>query len=283
MEGFRDRAPIRSAQQGIAIALACVLTILVPEAARADRRDATSEARSHDRGVEFSIREVTNTGGGATSGSRVSCGYQFQLGNIGGPSRYWKRAPSRTSMLAHRTCSDGIDDFVWMDACGFIDLGRMCPSGLPQFVDPVTLAREVRDRLLVSGAQISMNPRRGLVGLKSWFWIQGGSPPLSDSLSAFGVRVDVEARPTNYRWDFGDGTVITTRSPGRRYPKRSPVGHTYEQSSAGQRGGYRVTVTTVFEVRWSTNGGRWRPLEGITRVSEHFYRVAESQAVNSDG
>ena len=284
MEGFRNRAPVRSAQQEIAVALACVLMILVPGTARADRRDATSEARSHDGGVDFSIRQVTNTGGAtATGNSGASCDYELQFGNIGTTSGYWKRAPSKTSVLAHRACTDGTYDFVWVDACGFVDLGWMCPSGSSRPVDPVALAREARDRLTVSGLQISMNPRRGLVGVKSWFWIEGGGRSLSDSLSAFGVRVDVEARPTRHRWDFGDGTIITTRSPGSPYPQRSPVRHTYERSSAGHPDGYRISVTTVFDVRWRTNGGQWRPLEGITRLSERSYRVAESQAVNSDG
>lgn len=284
MEGFGNRAAIRSTQQGIAAALAFVLMILVPAAAHADRRDTTSGARSHHGGVDFSIREVTNTRGDVAAGaSGVSCDYDLQLGTIGAASGYWKRALHRTSMLAHRTCTDGTDDFVWVDACGFVDLGRMCSSSSPRGVDPVAVAREVRDRLPVSGLGISSNPRRGLVGVKSWFWVVGGGRPLSDSLSAFGVRVDVEARPTTYRWDFGDGTAIQTNSPGRPYPKRSPARHAFERSSAGHPDGYRVTVITEFEVRWRVNGGRWAPLEGITGVSERFYRVAESQAVNSDG
>lgn len=157
----------------------------------------------------------------------------------------------------------------------------MCPDSGPT-VDPEALAREVRDHLPVPGIRISSNPRRGLVGLKSWFWLEGGGQPLADSLSRFGVRVEVEARPVSYRWDFGDGAEKTTSSPGRPYPYRPSVTHTYQRSSAEFEQGYRISVTTVFDVRWRTNGGRWRTLPGISRTSERFYRVAESQAVNSD-
>lgn len=105
---------------------------------------------------------------------------------------------------------------------------------------------------------------------------------MSDSLSAFGVRVDVQALPVSYEWDFGDGRTMTTSSPGNPYPKPSPVTHTYERSSAAHPAGYPVSVMSVFDIRWRTNGGRWRTLPGITRTSERAYPVAESQAVNSD-
>lgn len=133
------------------------------------------------------------------------------------------------------------------------------------------------------GLKISSNPRRGLAGLKSWFWLEDGGQPHSDSLSRFGITVDVQARPVSYRWEFGDGTEKMTDSPGRPYPQRSEITHTYDRSSAQFAQGYGVSVTVAFDVRWRTDGGRWRPLPGISRTSERFYRVAESQAVNSDG
>jgi len=283
MEGLCNRAAIRATARGLIVAF--VVSLCLPASpAAAGRRFTTSNANSGDDAVNYAIREVAlNSGTAAASGGGVNCGYQLQFGNIGTGSAYWKRAPSKTSVMAHRTCSDGTDDFVWVDACGFVDVDGMCPSGSSQRVDPVALAREVRDRLPVPRLRISTNPRRGLVGIKSWFWIAQGRRPLSDSLSAFGVRVDVEARPTSYRWEFGDGTVITTKSPGRPYPQRSVVTHTYERSSAKHPDGYRVTVTTVFDVRWRANRGRWQELPEIARASELSYRVAESQAVNSDG
>lgn len=283
MEGVRHRAAIRKAEQGlIAASLFLIVTLLIPGIARADIRDATANANSNRKGVDFSIREVTSEGGATTTGvSGVQCTYEPQFGNIGSASGYWKRAPSETSVLGHRTCTDGTDDFVWVDACDFVSLA-MCPISGPR-VDPETLAQEVRDRLPVPGLKISSNPRRGLAGLKSWFWLEDGGQPLSDSLSRFGVRVDVEARPVSYRWEFGDGAEVTTESPGRPYPQRSEITHTYDRSSAQFAQGFGVSVTVVFDVRWRTNGGRWRALPGISRTSARFYRVAESQAVNSDG
>lgn len=281
MEGFGHIQTVNQACKGLVVAVVIVGVSALAPGARADHhyRDVTSSASSNKAGVDFSIREVNSQSGQATTmATGVQCDLQLQLGNIGQYSGYWKRSPSVTSVLAHRVCTDGTDEFIWVDMCDFMSVDA-CPSS--PTVDPLVLARRVRDNLPVPGFTIASNPRRGLVGLKTWFWVEGGGRPLSDSLSAFGTRVDVEATPVIYRWDFGDGTIKTTRSPGRPYPQRSPVRSMYERSSAGHPDGYRVSVTAVFEVRWRVNGGRWRSLPSISRSFERFYPVAESQAVNS--
>lgn len=274
MEGVRYRSTIRSAYQALALALT-VLTavVLLADPAQARRR-YTTDAESGSHRVDFSIKLVKSNGEVSSIGSGgVTCSYELQFGNISTYSGYWKDSPADTT-LARKTCSDGTDEFVWV----YIGDSEPAPT-----IDPETLAQEVRDRLPVPGLKISSNPRRGLVGLKSWFWLEDGGQPLSDSLSRFGVRVDVQARPVSYRWEFGDGTEKTTESPGRPYPQRSEITHTYDRSSAQFAQGYAVSVTVVFDVRWRTDGGRWRALPGISRTSERFYPVAESQAVNSDG
>jgi hypothetical protein len=284
MEGISHLPAINKAGKTLSVLCTVSGLVLFGPDALADHhyRDVTSSAQSNEAGVDFSIREVNEQSGeGVTTSSGVTCDFQLQFGNIGETSGYWDRSPTKTSVIAHRACSDGTDDFVWVDSCDYIT-SELCPSAAPT-IDPVVLARRVRDSLPVPGLTISSNPGRGLVGLKSWFWLEGGGQPLSDSLSAFGVRVDVQALPVSYQWEFGDGMTMTTSSPGNPYPQPSPVKHTYQRSSAAHPAGYPVSVTTVFEVRWRTNRGRWRTLPGITRTAERSYPVAESQAVNSDG
>jgi len=281
MEGLRHRPTICSASETLVLLVAALVAITLMADPAAARRRYTTTANSDSRGVDFSIGTVSNDGTvSRTDSGGVSCSYQLQFGNINGYSSYWKDSPAGTT-LARKTCTDGTDEFVWVDACDFVSLDT-CPDSAAG-IDPEALAREVRDHLPVPGLRISSNPRRGLVGLKSWFWLEGGGQPLADSLSRFGVRVEVEARPVNFRWEFGDGTERITTSPGRPYPHRPSVTHIYQRSSASFERGYPVSVTTVFDVRWRTNGGRWRSLSGISRISELFYRVAESQTVNSDG
>jgi hypothetical protein len=157
---------------------------------------------------------------------------------------------------------------------------RTGPNGQPlqpgPTVDPFQLALSARDRLPVPSGGIGANPTRSLVGLPTWFWYAGyDGRPLTRTTSAFGVTVQVQAIPTGYRWDFGDGTTMTSSDLGRPYPARSPVTHTYQTARTG------VTVRCRFDftLRWRTGGGPWAPLPPLTRTATATLQVAQSQTV----
>jgi hypothetical protein len=157
---------------------------------------------------------------------------------------------------------------------------RMGPGGQPIIpgptVDPRQLALSARDQLPVPTGTIKANPARALTGLATWFWLDGyRGQPLSRTLSAFGVTVEVQARPTQYQWDFGDGTSLTTHDLGRAFPARSSITHTYERAAPG----YTVTATFVFQVRWRVAGGAWAPLAPISRQAQLRLPVTQSQTV----
>jgi len=168
-------------------------------------------------------------------------------------------------------CGDEMRGLVWLDMSG----GDPAPV-----LDPETIAMHIRDEIPVPNAEIRINPDRGLVGVDSWFWIEGyDGSPIEDSTDAFGQRVEVEARVTSYEWGFGDGDTIKARTPGRSYPHRSDIRHVYQRSSAGLASGYSVEVTFAFDVRYRVDGGEWIELPGISRVARTSYFVRESQAV----
>jgi hypothetical protein len=147
-------------------------------------------------------------------------------------------------------------------------------------LDPETIAMHLRDEIPVPNAEIGINPGRGLVGVESWFWLEGyDGSPIEDSTDAFGQLVEVEARVKRYEWSFGDGNTIAARTPGRSYPHRSQIRHVYERSSAGLPSGFPIEVTFAFNVRYRVDGGGWIEIPGISRVAETSYRVRESQAV----
>ena len=53
----------------------------------------------------------------------------------------------------------------------------------------------LRDQIPVPNVDIRINPDRGLVGVDSWFWIEGyDGSPIEESTDAFGQQVEVEAR-----------------------------------------------------------------------------------------
>jgi hypothetical protein len=71
-----------------------------------------------------------------------------------------------------------------------------------------------------------------------------------------GFKVDVEGMPTEYKWDFGDGQTLTTRSAGRPHPAKD-VTHKY-MKRADQLG---VSVTTTYAAKFRVDGGGWQTIE----------------------
>jgi hypothetical protein len=161
-----------------------------------------------------------------------------------------------------------------------VRLLRTGPDGQPlqpgPTVDPFQLALSARDRLPVPAGAIEANPIRSLVGLPTFFWYSGyDGRPLTRTTSAFGVTVEVEATPTDYRWTFGDGASLTSEGLGRPYPARSPITHTYQTA----RQNVTVRCRFGFAVRWRTGGGPWAPLPPLARTASTTLEVAESQTV----
>jgi hypothetical protein len=161
-----------------------------------------------------------------------------------------------------------------------VRLLRTGPDGQPlqpgPTVDPFQLALSARDRLPVPDGVIEANPTRSLVGLPTFFWYSGyDGRPLTRTVSAFGVSVEVEATPTSYRWAFGDGASLISEGLGRAYPARSPIAHTYQTA----RQAVTVHCRFAFAVRWRTGGGPWAALPPLARTASTTLAVAESQTV----
>ncbi len=176
----------------------------------------------------------------------------------------------------------GLDPyFLWCgnEMRGLVWLDPNAAGGAPA-LDPQTIAMHLRDQIPVPNADIKINPNRGLVGVDSWFWIDGyDGSPIEESTNAFGQRVEVEASVTRYEWSFGDGETFVAKTVGRSYPRRSQIRHVYERSSAGLAAGYQVEVRFSFSVRYRIDGGGWIELPGISRVAATAYPVRESQSV----
>ncbi len=162
-------------------------------------------------------------------------------------------------------------DFVWL---------RVGANGQPilpgQTVSPYQLALSARDRLPIPAGGIEANPIRSLTGLPTWFWYAGyNGRPLTKAVTAFGVTVQIQATPTAYHWDFGDGATMTSHDLGRAYPAHSDITHTYQTAQPDAT----VACTFQFAVRWRTPGGPWTALPPITRTATATLQVAQSQAV----
>jgi hypothetical protein len=178
--------------------------------------------------------------------------------------------PSVDARPYHVFCDGAYVTTVWLLPTQF----TTSPAG-PTVHD---LAEQLVRDLPYPAAAVGVSPdRRGLTGLESWYWVEGyDGAPLTDSVSGFGIRVDVEARPAAVRWDFGDGTEPADAGLGLPPPQRSTVTHVYERRSPEP--GYAVRVDFELATRYRVDGGDWIDLPPVIRSGQRAYTVVESRA-----
>ena len=97
--------------------------------------------------------------------------------------------------------------------------------------------------------------------------------PVTLTLTLLGQRVQVEATPTTYRWDFGDGATATTSEPGAAYPNLA-ITHRY----ADARVTVHPSVETTYTARFRVGGGDWQDVGGTVTAAgpATALRIAEA-------
>ncbi|BFU47711.1 hypothetical protein [Krasilnikovia sp. MM14-A1004] len=161
----------------------------------------------------------------------------------------------------------------------------------PAPVDPAVLARQASADLALPSPRIRANPDPRhdlLVQVPIWLWVDRSTwGARSATASVPGVSVTATARPTQVRWDMGDGATVTCKGPGTPWragadpTAASPnCGHVFRQSSASaSNAAFTVRATVTWTVSWA-GGGTDGTLPPLTTTSTLAVRVAESQAIN---
>lgn len=81
-------------------------------------------------------------------------------------------------------------------------------------------------------------------------------------LTLLGTPVQVRATPSEYTWDFGDGTSpLTTADPGAPYPELT-TWHEYATP-----GTVEIGLTTTYTGEYSVAGGPWQTIPGTAEVA----------------
>lgn len=165
------------------------------------------------------------------------------------------------------------------------------PPLVPE-ADPGELASMARSRLPLPLPEARMNPDGDqTVTLPTWLWVDNWETQ-TRSATAGGVTSTVVATPVEQRWTFGSPSErVVCRDAGAQYDTSRPASeqstscsYTFEHSSAGQPGdAYRVTVTLVWHVTWTSNIGASGDLGLVSRTRTIPTRVAEHQALNDSG
>ena len=161
------------------------------------------------------------------------------------------------------------------------------PVGPPVSADE--LAEMASSRLPLPLPEARMNPDGDqTVNLPTWLWVDNWRTE-TRSATAGGVTSTVVATPVEQRWTFGSPAErVVCREAGTPYDTSRPsseqstsCSYTFRHSSAGQPGdAYRVTVTLVWHVTWTSNIGASGDLGLVSRTRTIPTRVAEHQALN---
>ena len=132
----------------------------------------------------------------------------------------------------------------------------------PQDVLPAFTAADFR-RLPLAPPTIHIQPDTGRVLVNLPVVTMTDATPQLLATDLLGYPIEVDATPTSYSWDYGDGSPpLVTTSPGHPYPNHD-VSHAY-----GRAGDYRITLTVTYSGRYRFAGTtRWLSVAGTANTA----------------
>jgi len=173
--------------------------------------------------------------------------------------------PHADARFALLLCNGEVVRPIWVAPDDVIDLDAAAAAEAERYLEDV----------LVPDVSLGVNPATtGLVGLPSWFWVEGFDGSITAApISVFGVTIDVRMTSASVTWDFGDGTR-EAGDLGVAYPAESSVQHTYATD-----GTFDVSATIDLVPEYRVDGGPWITLAGLQAQAAAEHAVEERQAV----
>jgi hypothetical protein len=157
---------------------------------------------------------------------------------------------------------------------------RYVPGYCPQ--DPiennmpaVTVSLEDFQRLPLKGSGITVHPQveHYYVNLPVRFYSENTPQVLSTEI--LGTQVLVEATPSSYVWDYGNGESSGPLLPAARPRSSGRVDYTYKKSTY-----YDIGLTTSWTGRYSTDGGvTWQTIPGTATTTETFEQLPIAESI----
>jgi hypothetical protein len=210
------------------------------------------------------VASVRGGGGAAQEGCAWSLVYAPELedapyGISPGPK------PHPDAQFALLLCDGQIVQPIWVAPDDVVDLDAAAGAEAERYVEDV----------LGPGVRIGVNPAgRGLVGLDSWFWVEGFDGSITNPpISAFGVTIEVRMSSGSVTWDFGDGDSVVG-DLGRAYPEESTVQHVHQRD-----GTFTIAATIDLVPEYRVDGGPWLTLPSLQATATVVHEVEERQAV----
>ncbi len=265
------------------LVVAVALLLVVAGGAGAQESGGNSEAGAGtiDGGVRvtviksggsYRVGAVSGGGPSGSSGPLSDCTWTVIFAPELSEAPYGLPVSARRNpddQFALLVCNGTILRGIWVATSDIVDLDAVAAA---------EAARYVKD-VLVPQVGIGVNPAlRGLVGLRSWFWIDGFTGvATAPAITAFGVTIDVRMFSNSVVWNFGDGHEWRG-DLGRTYPVPSTVQHGYQR-----HGSYPVVAVIHLVPEYRVDGGPWLPLAGLEARASAQHDVEQRQAIITGG
>jgi hypothetical protein len=162
----------------------------------------------------------------------------------------------------------------WSDAELVED--ESCLAERRQQIDIPTAAAKAFQEMQIAPSEVNVQPPDGwtLVNVDTIAFTE--SQPRTMSTSLFGIPVEIRAVPSNYTWNFGDGSApLVTSDPGAPYPAHT-VAHAYAKT-----GEVIISLTTTWHGQFRLAGEpTWYDVagEGTTVSSSGSLEILEARA-----
>ena len=133
----------------------------------------------------------------------------------------------------------------------------------PEEVEPVLTLGMVTSafrRVPIPATPLVIEPVDGvtLVNLPTNFHTP--AEPFTRTVTLLGRRIRLEITPVAWAWSFGDGSTVTTDTPGAPYPDLE-VTHAYLRA-----GRVAPSVATTYTATFSVDGGPAQPVPGSVTI-----------------
>ena len=228
---------------------------LVPIIALSPSAIANTEGESDDNGIVISKRETTATPGGFSA-----------VAEPAGPvdPEAAKRAAERYRLHCV-TVPKIVAIFDKTEVITPEECAAQVNTGAPLAAGPTTISNEQVARLIPHGSGINRYPSGEIfVIFKQPMMVWTSPDKQTFNITLLGTPIEVEATPTSFNWDWGDGQTFDTTDPGTPYPNYT-VSHPYEVTGNG----YVIKLRTSWKARWRIAGQtQWHQVNGTVTTTE---------------
>ena len=235
-----------------------LIYLLVPTIALSTPMASNPKGESDDNGTSFtfSANETTTSPGGFSSVAEPAGPVDPEAAAIYAAT-YQFACVIIPNLLSHATGGKPVT------------VHEMCTAqantGAPLAAGPTTVSNEQVARLIPHGSGINRYPSGEIfVIFKQPMMVWTSPDKQTFNITLLGTPIEVEATPTSFNWDWGDGQTFDTTDPGSPYPNYT-VSHAYEVTGDG----YVIRLRTSWSARWRIAGqSQWHQVNGTVTTTE---------------